>query len=111
MRSLRTQGDVAGFRAAWAEGAVWHLTGTHSRARDYDIDAYLAMLAEWFATYPSYAAEVVEVRTIGDELICLTFRSTGGEAPGTAEGLTVYRVVGGKIAEGWAIPSDARYGF
>ena len=104
-------GDAAGFRASWAEGAVWHLTGTHSRAGDYDIGSYLAMLGAWFAAYPTYASEVLEVRTIGDELIHFASRSTGGEAPGIAEGHAVYGVVGGKIAEGWGIPGDARYGF
>ncbi len=106
-----TRGDVAGFRARWTEDAVWHLTGTHARARDYDIDAYLAMLAEWFAAYPRYAGEFLEWQTIGNELVYVATRSTAGEAPGTAGGLIVYRVVGGRITEGWGIPSDARYGF
>jgi hypothetical protein len=75
-------------------------------AEDFSLD----MIAEWVAAFPGYSAEVLAWSAVGD-LACATLISTGGEAPGAAEGLTVYRVVGGRIAEGWAIPSDPRYGF
>ena len=107
---LVADGDIDAAKAVWADGAIWHLTGSSRRARDYGIDAYLAMIVEWFATFPSYSAEILEWRTIGD-LAYFTARSKGGEAPGSAEGLTVYRVSGGRIAEGWGIPSDAAFGF
>ena len=94
----------------WADGAIWHLTGSGQRARDYGIDDYVMMLGEWMTSFPAYAAEVFEWSVIGD-IGYASVRSTGGEAPATAEGLVVYRVVDGRIMEGWAMPSDPRFGF
>jgi hypothetical protein len=108
--SLLGAGEVAAAKRVWAEGAIWHLTGSGRRARDYRIDDYVTMLAGWVAEFRSYHLDWLEWSTIGD-LVYATGRSTGGEAPGIGEGLVVYRVVGGRIAEGWGIPSDPRYGF
>jgi len=103
-RRLRT-GDVDGARSMWADGAVWHLTGSHRFAKDYDVGEYLQMLAEWRATYPSYEAAYDDVRDVGDELAVMVLTSTGGMAPGPATGLMVFRVVDGVIHEGWGIPA------
>jgi ketosteroid isomerase-like protein len=106
-------GDPAGARSMWADDAVWHLTGSHPLAKDYDPDAYLQMLAEWAGRYPSYEAEYQDVRDLGEDVAIIVMQSTGGMAPGVATGLLVYRVVDGIIREGWAIPTfaDGRYAF
>ena len=93
--------------ALWSGDAVWHLSGRHSRSGDYRVDDYLAMLTDWFASYPSYAGEVDEWRTSGDEAVSVAISSTGGEAPVRATGLMIFRVVDGLIREGWGIPTFA----
>jgi ketosteroid isomerase-like protein len=105
-------GDIAAARAAWADDAIWHVTGSHDVAGDYSPDEYLAMLGEWATRYPDYAADFKEFTSYGDTAV-LHMESRGGMAPDTASGLLVYRVRGEKIAEGWAIPSfgDGRYAF
>jgi SnoaL-like domain len=92
---------------SWAPGAVWHVTGRSSRARDYSPTDYLAMCGRWYAEYPGYRAEFGNLNAIG-ELAFFTIRSQNGEAPGETEGMMLYRVVDGLITEGWAIP--AKYG-
>lgn len=71
------------------------------------------MLDEWSATYPSYQAEYKDARDVGEDVAMIVLESTGGMAPGRASGLLIYRVVDGKIREGWAIPAfaDGRYPF
>lgn len=89
----------------WAPDAVWHVTGGSSWARDYSPPEYLAMGARWFAQYPGYTYKLGRLSELG-QLAFFSIRSQGGEAPGEAEGMMVYRVVDGLIAEGWAIPAS-----
>jgi len=89
----------------WAPDAVWHVTGGSSWARDYSPPEYLAMGAQWFAQYPGYTYKLGRLSELG-QLAFFSIRSQGGEAPGEAEGLMVYRIVDGLIAEGWAIPAS-----
>lgn len=109
---LGARDPLAG-RALWSDDAIWHLSGRHSRARDYRVDDYLAMLTDWFASYPSYAGAVDVWSTSGDEAVSVALTSTGGEAPAQASGLMIYRVVDGLIREGWGIPTfaDGRWAF
>jgi predicted SnoaL-like aldol condensation-catalyzing enzyme len=88
----------------WAPDALWHVTGRSSRARDYTPEQYLAMCRDWYAEYPQYTAEFGEISSLG-ELTFLSIRSQNGEAPGSTEGMMLYRVVDGLIVEGWAIPA------
>lgn len=106
-------GDIVEARSKWDEQAIWHLTGSHELARDYNRHDYFEMLGSWHAAYPSYKAEMKDVRDYGDEVVVVYLESVEGMAPGPASGILVYRVVGGTIREGWGIPaSDAgRYPF
>ena len=105
--------DLATARALWAEDGIWHLTGKHQRARDYAVGGYFKLLQEWVSAYPSYVCEPIQISSVGDEVVCVSLQSSGGEAPGTAIGLMVYRVVEGRIVEGWGIPAfaDGRFAF
>jgi ketosteroid isomerase-like protein len=38
MYQLLGSGDAVGARAMWADDAIWHLTGSHPLAKDYDPD-------------------------------------------------------------------------
>jgi ketosteroid isomerase-like protein len=96
----------------WAPNSVWHVTGQSAWARDYSPAEYLAMGAQWYVKHPDYNYKMTTLRELG-ELAFFSIRSRGGEAPGEAEGMMVYRVVDGRIAEGWAIPASGggRYTF
>jgi len=106
-------GDAVGALAMWDDRATWHLTGQHEFARDYDPDEYLAMLGQWAAAYPSYQAHYAEARDVGEDVALIVLESTGGMAPGQASGLLIYRVVDGRIREGWGVPTfaEGRYAF
>jgi hypothetical protein len=91
--------------ACWAPGAVWHITGRSAWSRDYTPAEYLVMGAEWYVHYPDYTYKFGRVSDQG-ELAFFFVRSQGGEAPGEAEGMMVYRVVDGRITEGWSIPAS-----
>src|SRR5262249_40590896 len=99
--------DFEAARASWSEDAVYHMTGRHELSGDYSIAEYLDGLSEWFAKYPSYRGAIANILTAGDEAVCVSVRTSSGAAPGTATGLLVYRVVAGRIVEGWAIPAFA----
>jgi hypothetical protein len=106
-------GDLAGARAMWTEDGVWHVTGDHEIAGDYDPDAYFHMLGRWAQQYPSYTFEFRDARDIGEDIATIVVESANGMAPEAASGLLVYRVVDGQIMEGWAIPAFAsgKYAF
>jgi hypothetical protein len=104
-------GDPIGARARWTDDAVWHLTGSHDLAGDYSADEYFEMLGRWAARYPDYQPAFLGVRDYGTEGAVAYMESTGGMAPGTASGLLVYRVVDGRIHEGWAIPTFGGGGY
>ena len=106
-------GDVIEARACWDEQAVWHLTGSHELARDYSRTGYFEMVRSWHSAYPSYKADVKDIRDYGDQVALVYMESVGGMAPWPASGMMVYRVVGGTIREGWGIPTfeSGRYPF
>ena len=97
-------GDRAAALDCWWPGAVWRVTGRSAWAGDYTPEEYLAMGAQWYASYPDYTYKFGRVSEAG-ELAYFFVRSQGGEAPGEAEGMMIYRVVDGRIVEGWAIPA------
>ena len=99
-------GDVAGARAMWSDDAVWHLTGTHDFAGEYTPDEYFGALGRWAERYPAYTSEFKDTRDVGDDVAVIYMESADGMAPGLASGLLIYRVVDGRIREGWAIPTS-----
>lgn len=99
--------DLEAARAYWSHDAVWHMAGRHESSGDYSPGAYLDTLNQWFLKHPSYAGVVATILTAGDEVVCVSVRSSGGAAPDAATGLLIYRVVDGIIVEGWAIPAFA----
>jgi hypothetical protein len=98
-------GDLVGVRARWADDAVWHLTGSHELAGDHSADGYFEMLGRWATKYPDYQPDFHGVQDYGTEAAVAYMESARGMAPGAASGLLVYRVVQGRIREGWAIPT------
>ena len=100
-----TRGDIVGARSMWSDEAVWHVTGDHEFAKDYDPDSYLKLLGTWAERYPSYSAEFKDARDLGEQGAVIVMESTNGMAPEVASGLLIYRVADGKIQEGWAIPT------
>lgn len=106
-------GDVVEARSKWDEQAIWHLTGSHEMARDYNRHDYFEMLGSWHAAYPSYKIEMKDMRDYGEEIALVYLESVEGMAPGPAGGILVYRVVGGTIREGWGISAmgGGRYPF
>ena len=105
--SARQADGYEAARAYWADDAVWHITGSHQGAGDYSPDGYLDFQARWREDHPSYAAQVREMSGFGDELAILLVESRGGPSPGVASGVAIFRVVNGRIVEGWAIPAFA----
>lgn len=89
----------------WSPQAVWHVTGGSSWGGDYNPRDYLAMGARWYAQYPDYTYKLGRMSEVG-QLAFFSIRSQGGEAPGAAEGMMIYRVVDWQIVEGWAIPAS-----
>jgi hypothetical protein len=105
-QALQT-GDFESAGELWADDAVWHLTGSHPDAGDYPPASYFTLLRGWHERYPDY--EVVDIagpQPNGSQGVMLHLRSRGGPAPGEASGWMLYRVVAGKITEGWAIPTS-----
>ncbi len=102
-------GDRVGARALWAPDAVWHITGSHHLTGDYQIDAYMDLLSEWYRDHPDYRGEWVSSQSYGDDFVVAYARTTGGDKPGTATALAVYRVADGLLQEGWALFADPRY--
>lgn len=101
----RRAGELDKAVGCWAPDALWRIQGSSSRAKNYSPPDYVAMLTEWFQTYPAYTGELSEPSQVG-ELVYFTAKSRNGEAPGESEGMAIFRVVDGLIAEGWAIPGN-----
>lgn len=101
----RAAGDRAAARKCWLDTAVFHTTGSHRWAADYDADGYLDGLDRWYSTYPGYFARATGMLSQGEDVAEVTIESEHGEAPGIASGLLLFRVVGNRIVEGWAIPT------
>jgi uncharacterized protein len=93
--------------ATWAPDAVWHILDATQLQGDYTRDEYFAMLATtWAELVPDYSFEVVACEPYGEELVVVYMRSTGTTPNGPIDangGLMIYRVVDGKIVEGWAL--------
>jgi hypothetical protein len=104
---LLRAGSIPQALQCWSHDGVWHVMGQSKRAGDYSMTSYMAMCAQWYVEYPDYIAEFGDVIGMG-ELAFFNLRSQHGEAPGEMEGMMLYRVVDGLIAEGWGIP--AKYG-
>jgi hypothetical protein len=74
---------------------------------DYTRDEYFTMLATTWAEYvTNYAFELESCEPFGDELVVAYLRSTGDTLDGPIDpngGLMIYRVLDGRITEGWAL--------
>jgi ketosteroid isomerase-like protein len=93
-------------RAMWHDDAVWHLEDANELGRDYPIDDYLAMLGEFFARYgDGYRFHVDDIRAHGD--LVTVFAGSTQPQLGTTDGLMIYRLRAGRIAEGWGIGRGA----
>ena len=110
MAAALTAGDVDSARPYWRDDAVWHSGGvfnTDPYAGDYNPDEYMALAQRFMRDHPDYRAEVEDVREIGSELIAFRLKSWSSQGPhGELDGsgaLMVYRVLDGKIVEGWGI--------
>lgn len=71
---------------------------------DYGPDVYLDMLDGCRSRFAAYTAEMTDLRMYGDEVVVAHMTSRDG-ASAQASGLMVFRVVRGRITEGWAIPT------
>ena len=114
---LFQQGHGEAVYAAWAPDAVWHVLDATRFQGDYTRDEYFTMLGTtWAEEVPDYAFDVVDCRSYGNALVVVHLRSRGTTSDGPIDengGLMIYRVVDGKIMEGWALSRgrDARTPF
>ncbi|SFO86291.1 SnoaL-like domain-containing protein [Geodermatophilus dictyosporus] len=92
-------------RALWSDSGRWHVIGSHPPAGDYSADEYLAFIQRFLHDHPDYRAEWLDVRSHDGTILIANLHSTGGPAPGTAQGVLVIRVTGGEVQEGWGIPA------
>jgi hypothetical protein len=103
------RGDVAAWRAGWHDNAVWHVTGSNPFAGDIGIDDYVELVQATVYQNSSYEGEPVGLSEFG-EIVVVSWDSRGTigdiELDGRG-GLMIYRVVDGKVAEGWAIPAGS----
>ena len=100
--------DTTLARSYWSDDATWHgVYATQSSwAGDRTADEYLASLADWFDRYPNYSVDVLSQSVIAPHLVALHVRTRNGEAQHEVQGLMLWRVLDGKIAECWALPGD-----
>ena len=101
---IATNTALDSLRADWSDDAVWHIIGTHDLAGSVPVDDYFTMLKAVFVE-ADYRFEVVGLRQLG-ELVFVDIVSEGsiaGNEVDPAGGVMIYRVVDGKITEGWAI--------
>ena len=101
------RGDGEAVYATWADDAVWHVLDANRYHGDYTRDEYFAMLSTtWVGDVPDYAFEVVSCAAYGDELVVVHLRSSGTTPDGPINpngGLMIYRLLDGRIVEGWAL--------
>ena len=110
---LIAAGNFDAAREYWSVDATWH-GEFHPRARlggDQDRDWYFNWFERWATDYPNYSFDAEQQVEFGTQLFGLYMRSRHGEAPGENEGLMLWRVVGEKIVECWAIPGDREFAF
>src|SRR5215204_5653618 len=98
--------DIPLARSYWSDDATWHgVFATESPwAGERTADEYLAILAHWFERYPNYGVDVLSQSVIAPHLVALHVRTRNGEAQHEVEGLMLWRVLDGKIAQCCAIP-------
>lgn len=100
------RGEGEAVYATWADDAVWHILDANKYQGTYTRDEYFGMLSTLAAEIPDYSFEVASCEGYGDELVVVHLRSSGTTPEGPINpngGLMIYRVVDGKIAEGWAM--------
>jgi hypothetical protein len=97
------EGNLDEARALWAEGALFHMTGSYENAGDYSVDEILSILSDWYKSYPDYQAEFKDMRSYDGQVVVAHIHSTGGAAPGLAGGLVIFRVVEERVREAWLI--------
>ena len=104
-------GNIAGAAGLFAEDVVWHFF--NPRLPDIQGDYVgLASLQAFFEklgalTKGSFEVEPISITAFGDELVVAQTKNRmilGGRSVET-DVVTVWRVVGGRIAEVWDIPS------
>jgi len=104
---LFAEGQGEAVYATWAEDAVWHVLDATRFQGDYTRDEYFTMLSTTWTEYvTSYRPELVSCESFGDELVVAYLRSTGETLEGPIDpngGLMIYRVLDGRIIEGWAV--------
>ena len=104
-RFARGEGEAV--YATWANDAVWHVLDATRYKGDYTRDEYFTMLGtNWATDVQDYAPEVISCEPFGEDLVVVHLRSSGTHVDGPIDekgGLMIYRVVEGKIAEGWAL--------
>ncbi len=114
-RFARGEGEAV--YATWADDAVWHILDASRYRGDYTRDEYFALLAgNWATDVTDYRFEVEVCESFGEELVVAYLKSSGVSVDGPIDengGLMIYRVVNGKVAEGWALSrgKDAKTGF
>ncbi|MEM8664520.1 MAG: nuclear transport factor 2 family protein [Pseudomonadota bacterium] len=103
--------DVKGSADVLADDVVWHFFNPQVPALHGDhkgieaLAAFFAALAE--LTAGSFTVNVVDARPVGEELVVVQTRNTltlDGRDLAT-DVVVVWRIVDGKIAEVWDIPS------
>ncbi len=101
------RGEGEAVYATWADDAMWYVLDASRYQGSYTRDEYFAMLSTTWATdVPDYSFEVASCEGYGDELVIAHLRSAGTTPDGPIDsngGLMIYRVVDGKIVEGWAL--------
>jgi len=103
------RGDLDGWRAGWHDDAIWHITGSSPFAGDVAVDDYVAIMRAAVDENAAYSGEPIGLLEVG-ELAVVTWHSEGEVAGLQLDGeggLLVYRVVDGKVAEGWAIAAGS----
>lgn len=103
------RGDVDGWRAGWHDDALWHVTGSSAFVGDIAVDDYAELIRATVNDNSAYTGEPIGLLEVG-ELAIVTWHSEGSigeiELDGRG-GVLVYRVVGGKVAEGWGIAAGS----
>ena len=94
--------EIDDARACWHPDGTWRVQDENEFGGDYGIDEYISMLGEFLAKYGAgYQFEIDDIRTHGD--LVVVFLHSSQPQLGTTQGLMIYRLREGLIAEGWGI--------